>query len=264
MDLDNLVGVKKTRGRGRPKKNVIQVITPNEERDIILFLPIKNSKQEIADKSDIFQLSIDSDSSDGSSTNGDLSEQLKEKNKLIRKLKEQLSKGTSEHIPVIVYKLNTKLFDASSGKNISVKKTDISCWWCTYKFDTPPVFLPDRTHGDEYYVFGCFCSCNCAAAYNFNMSDYKLWDRHSMLISLYREFVGDTIQISPPKECLDKYGGPLTIEEYRKNFLILNKNCRIIMPPMISIVPLIEIKDKHSSNKGDFYKSQFSKIFSEL
>ena len=40
-------------------------------------------------------------------------------------------------------------------------------------------------------VFGCFCSYNCAAAYNLNMNDYNIWNRYSLLKKMYEPFFDD-------------------------------------------------------------------------
>ena len=55
------------------------------------------------------------------------------------------------------------------------RKTDICCWWCCHKCDVP-LSLPEKLYDDTFHVFGCFCSFNCAAAYNVNLNDYKIWE----------------------------------------------------------------------------------------
>ncbi len=50
----------------------------------------------------------------------------------------------------------------------------------------------------------------------------------------------EDIPLAPDRETLKKFGGPLTIEEFRLNNNICEKEYRFIMPPMISIIPYIE------------------------
>ena len=50
----------------------------------------------------------------------------------------------------------------------------------------------------------------------------------------------DIIVPAPPRESLVEFGGNLTIEEFRNSTFDGNKNFRMIMPPMLSIQPLIE------------------------
>jgi hypothetical protein len=47
--------------------------------------------------------------------------------------------------------------------NICDKKS--ACFWCTYEFDNPPVYIPKYYIKDLYHVYGCFCSPECATAY---------------------------------------------------------------------------------------------------
>ena len=43
------------------------------------------------------------------------------------------------------------------------------------------------------------------------------------------------INIAGPKELLDKYGGPMTIEEYRKSSKILGREYHKLIPPFIPV-----------------------------
>jgi hypothetical protein len=47
--------------------------------------------------------------------------------------------------------------------NISDKKS--ACFWCTYEFDNPPVYIPKHYIKNSYNVYGCFCSPECATAF---------------------------------------------------------------------------------------------------
>ena len=47
--------------------------------------------------------------------------------------------------------------------NICDKKS--ACFWCTYDFDNPPVYIPKHFIKETYNVYGCFCSPECATAY---------------------------------------------------------------------------------------------------
>ncbi len=43
------------------------------------------------------------------------------------------------------------------------------------------------------------------------------------------------INIAGPKELLNKYGGPMTIDEYRKNSKILGREYHKLIPPFIPV-----------------------------
>ena len=173
---------------------------------------------------------------------------IKQLGMIIKKIKEEndeLKKYLTDITPmyfteVKVYPIDLKLFDTNLNQLIPVK-THICCWWCTYNFDWLPTYLPEKYSDNKFYVSGCYCSFNCAGAYNLNLSDGKIWERYSLLKLLYFMINKDKIisindidiNISGPKELLEKYGGPMNIEEYRKNSKILGREYHKLMPPFL-------------------------------
>jgi hypothetical protein len=141
---------------------------------------------------------------------------------------------------VKIYPINLKLFDMTQNK-LTPLKTNICCWWCTYNFDCLPTYLPEKYFENKFYVSGCFCSFNCAGAYNLNISDNKVWERYSLLKLLYYLVNKDKIlsindieiNISGPKELLEKYGGPMKIEDFRKNSKIIGREYHKLIPPFL-------------------------------
>ena len=137
---------------------------------------------------------------------------------------------------------NYEFIDANKKKSWPVK-TDVYCYWCCHSFDTPPVPLPSKLLNNKYYVTGCFCSFNCAAAYNFDKDYSNKWDRYSLLHLLYKNIYDikfKNITLSPPRETLKIFGGHLSITEYRKNLIGNTKSYKIVSPPIISMIPKIE------------------------
>ncbi len=105
--------------------------------------------------------------------------------------------------------------------------TDIHCWWCCHQFEGKPIGIPKKAHGDNQECsqsIGCFCSFACACAYT--MNDKNLSSSLTLLNSLYRSVMktvkGGTsantqrITPAPPRETLKKFGGQMTISEYRQ------------------------------------------------
>ena len=89
-------------------------------------------------------------------------------------------------------------FVESSKTNTWPNSTPIHCYWCCHQFQSRPCALPLLYEKDVYKVFGCFCSPECAAAYNFNdLQDTDLrWERYSLLNMLYKKVFSDSnIQI---------------------------------------------------------------------
>jgi hypothetical protein len=142
-----------------------------------------------------------------------------------------------------VYKLDIKLFN-ENGDNW-VEKTNIVCWWCCHNFDHMPIGLPDKYYKERFNLFGNFCSFNCALSYNININDNKLWDRYNLLHFLYKKMYNSDKKISPapPRELLQMFGGPLSIQEFRGKTEYLgnfSKSFRTIFPPMTTIIPFVE------------------------
>lgn len=179
----------------------------------------------------------------------DLKEKIKEQEKTINQLtiklneyKSAMTDSTSGINSKKVTKMNINLIDTKSGNPIVTEKTNIACWHCTHNFDNPPCFLPENYVNNTFYVMGCFCTFNCAISYNLNLNDSAVWNRYSLLKKLYYLIFKEecNINIAPPREAFEKFGGPLKYEDYRKGCNKVLKDYRFIMPPMTSIVPLIE------------------------
>jgi len=132
-----------------------------------------------------------------------------------------------------------------SNKNKKMPDTsNIHCLWDTEEFKTKPVGIPMKKIEDIYYMYGNFCSKECAAAYLFDMQceNDEIWERYSMLNYLYTD--NDTIKLALPRLALQKFGGIKSIEEFRCS----DKSYELIMPPMLSIIPSLEEIVMNSNN----------------
>lgn len=194
--------------------------------------------------------------------------ELKRKDTLIKKLRNQIGERQDNNSdddmgPVCFNNIKKNLIDLNliiiNEKNslIVCEKTNIACWWCSYNFDTIPCFIPDRYVNDKFYVFGCFCTYNCAMAYNLNMADRKVPLRNSLIKELFTRIYKSTEQIypAPQKELLQKFGGPLKIEEFRDNKFLCKKEYKIHLPPLIPLLPSVEeIYRDPAENPKNIYK----------
>lgn len=141
-----------------------------------------------------------------------------------------------------IFDTNFEFMDANN-KKVWPTKTNIYCYWCVHPFDTPPVPLPNKLLNNKFYVTGCFCSFNCAAAYNFDKDYSDKWERYSLLHLLYKSIHDvdfKNIVLAPPREILQIFGGHLNITEYRKSLINNTKEYKIITPPIIALIPKIE------------------------
>lgn len=123
--------------------------------------------------------------------------------------------------------------------NISDKKT--ACFWCTYDFSNPTVYIPKNFINKNYNVYGCFCSPECACAFlmNENIDNSIKFERFYLLNNIYCKIYNYEKNIKPapsPFYLLDKYMGTLTIQEYRK--LLYNERLLIVIDkPLTPILP---------------------------
>ena len=120
--------------------------------------------------------------------------------------------------------------------------TDYWCQWDCHPFDTTPVGLPVKFKNNKFMVIGCFCSLECATAYNFYGSEttYNSWENYN-LTNMLSNSIGYKDQIHPAlsRKCLNVFGGPLDITTFRKKSKV-NKQLNILQYPMVSLVEHIE------------------------
>lgn len=273
MKKEPEVKIPKKRGR-RPKKIVdstVQVSKPVNQDDqsaVILKLKINpndlnmkpKSKKIKKEKSESHSENTDSDAI----FNNDIPEdstcgKCLKLEQHIGKLKTQLDKYEKREKVDKTNKIrgtDLNLIDEKRNK-VVIKKTSIKCWWDCEEFDCLPSFLVDALHKTTYHVRGCFCSINCALAYNmFYLRDSKVFERKSLTLKMHREMNGLNIEDSHdireagPRECLESFSGEggLDIEAFRETFVQLKKEYILYMPP---IKPLtIFIEERNSDNRN--------------
>jgi hypothetical protein len=154
------------------------------------------------------------------------------------------------------------------------KKSNINCFWCCHNFTCTPAALPVKMKGDVFHVFGNFCSKECAAAYNFSSgeNDQIVYERYTLLNYMYSLIENNhdlKIKLSPPRMTLKMFGGDLTIEQFRESNNLSSKY-KIVYPPMVSVIPSIEVNNKNDLGKKNesFYipidKDRIKKVNNDL
>ena len=138
-----------------------------------------------------------------------------------------------------IYKKLKELSIQLHTNNIPDKKS--SCFWCTYEFDSPPIFIPKYEINNSYFVYGCFCSCECACAYLMeeNIDQASKMERYALLNFIYGKLYNYEKNIKPapnPYYILDKYYGNLSIQEYRK-LLTTERLLLIVDKPLCRQLP---------------------------
>ena len=118
-------------------------------------------------------------------------------------------------------------------------KCDVACWHCCHGFDTPPFALPkhfDAVKG-EYVVTGFFCCLGCVKAFALDTASHD----SSQLIMLIEQMANECygtydVLPSPPRLSLHMFGGPYSIEQFRK----CDKEVTIHSTPFVSSYMVVE------------------------
>ena len=164
--------------------------------------------------------------------------------------KKSLTKIINEKLNELSYKLHNNI---SHGKS--------ACFWCTYNFDTPNIYIPKTMNSDNVYVYGCFCSPECATAYlmNENLDISTKYERYYLLNNIYEKIYNYRKSIKPapnPYYTLEKFCGNLTIDEYR-NLSNEDNLIVIVNKPLTRIYPEL-FKDNNNSNISNITNSSYN------
>lgn len=119
-----------------------------------------------------------------------------------------------------------------------------ACFWDTCPFYTPPVYIPLHVTNGNIFTTGYYCSPECAAAAILNQeAEGDPHEQLSLLNTLYTPVYildGPIIPAANPRKVLDKFGGPLTIEEYRQS-LRSGKQLQALPHPVIKNISEIHL-----------------------
>ena len=119
------------------------------------------------------------------------------------------------------------------------------CLNCNYSTDniSTKISIPLKYCSGIFYIYGNYCSYECAARYILDTyNDKNMWDIYSLLNLYYNicnNTIGEKVSPAPSKLLLKEFGGTMEIDEYR---ITLNSHniYDIYQPPIIPI--------KHRSN----------------
>ena len=147
-----------------------------------------------------------------------------------------------------------KPYDPYNNINFKINENQCNiCWWDDHEFNNNRWGIPTKIVKENFHIYGCFCSPNCAAAYLFNM--YKdtddIWNKYSLLNFMYNSIYDKdiSVKLSPSKLLLKKYGGTLTISEYRSNLNNKQYNNYINIPN--TIINNISVEDINNNNNNN-------------
>ena len=233
MDInDVIISSNKMRKRGRPRKTKSQQKATQEREDIksandddiIVCFPI--TSQDLVDaKLRREDLNISSQLSDIKQPSDEDDNDVED-----TKTHDVISDRRGLKICPIKFPVD----NINDDGTIVPSYTERACLWDTCKIRGIPCFLPDSFYDDNFYVVGMFCSLNCAVAYNIQLNDYKVNERYSLLKVLYGK-THENIEPAPSYQVLMKFGGMLSIKEYRQKLIAGDTEYRLISPPMTHI-----------------------------
>ena len=159
-------------------------------------------------------------------------------------------------------------YDPYENINMNIEKTcDVNniCWWDDHEFNNNRWGIPTKYVNNSFHIYGCFCSPNCAAAYLFNM--YKdtddVWNKYSLLNYMYNSIYNTNISVkcASSKLILKKYGGKLSIKEFRNQLNKKTNNYYINIPSTIVNKVNIENIDNNNNNNTNDNENMELRLF---
>lgn len=112
------------------------------------------------------------------------------------------------------------------------------CFHCCHSYpEGEELCLPVNYYKCIFETMGHFCSWECMKAYVVYSKDDIKFNKFS-LITMMRQHMNlfEHVNEAPHRECLEVFGGDMSIEEFRKN----NETYVYLPIPMIKLNPLIE------------------------
>ena len=158
------------------------------------------------------------------------------------------------------HELMMQFRETTTSKKLPTK-TDIACFWCAHTFEGTPCIIPEREEDGIYCVYGNFCCPECAVAYLLDetLDSTTRWEHMALLHRIYSPFYNHKrIFPAPARASLKLFGGPMTIQSYRKTVRERKVRVDVQIPPMMSILGSLDTKPI------DFYDSSLRTTFSPL
>lgn len=161
---------------------------------------------------------------------------------------QQVSKTAREYGP-------TKLLVEYSNTKVTKElpySVSAACFWTCEPFEGRPCVIPMSIIDGVWHVYGNYCNPQTAMAALLAepLDTHVRWERIALLNMLYGpSFSQGRIYPAPDRAALQRFGGPMSIEEYRDLCDRGRLRVDIHMPPLISILASMDTKPI------DFYES---------
>jgi hypothetical protein len=148
-------------------------------------------------------------------------------------------------------------FEATKHSHELPSETNLACFWCCDAFKGRPCIIPAKIVEDVWHVYGNFCTPQCSMAYLLSelLDTHTRWERIALLNRLYSMNTNGRIYPAPSRECLQRFGGPVSLDDFRNICESQRIRVDIHQPPMVSILASMDTKPI------DFYETPLRNTF---
>ena len=136
-------------------------------------------------------------------------------------------------------------------------ESNVACFWCCEHFTGRPCVVPSQIVDQVWQVYGNFCTPQCAMAYLLSeiLDTHTRWERIALLNRLYASSCHGRVYPAPSRESLQRFGGPISPEDFRAICEEQRIRVDIHLPPMVSILASMDTKPI------DFYETPLRNTF---
>jgi hypothetical protein len=119
-----------------------------------------------------------------------------------------------------------------------------NCWWCCHAFEWEALHWPYKyiPKTQQYHSTGYFCSWECIKAYAIDRGELNTCEFITHMRLKLEGSPVKTTKTAPRKEVLEMFGGPVCIEDFRKE------------PELITTIMKGEVYQLPVINVGKFEK----------
>lgn len=148
-------------------------------------------------------------------------------------------------------------YESSRNSKTIPEESTVACFWCCEHFSGRPCIIPTQIVEDTWHVYGNFCAPQCAMAYLLSeqLDTHTRWERIALLNRLYSSSCNGRVYPAPSRESLQRFGGPISAEDFRTICNEQRIRVDIHMPPMVSILASMDTKPI------DFYETPLRNTF---
>lgn len=135
-------------------------------------------------------------------------------------------------------------FKSSNSTRELPPSSTAACFWCCESFEGRPCVIPSYISDNTWHVYGNYCTPQCALAYLLTetIDTHTRWERIALLNRLYSDSFEGRIYPAPSRESLQRFGGPVSAEDYRTMSIRQRVRVDIQLPPMVSILASMDTK----------------------